>query len=286
MNNKLLDAAVSFIVGDAFGVPYEFTPRESIEVNEKMIGYGSHNQPAGTWSDDSSMLLATIDAIRFSYFDARLIALNFLHWLYTGKYTKYGKVFDIGARTYQALSWYNTHHTFLDGDEFSNGNGALMRILPLAFLDNLSDQKINDIAAITHPHEISKACCRIYVKFIRAMLDECNDADLREKIVELNDNENGILDIYAIFHIDRTGIKSTGYVVDTLEAVLWSFFHTNSYKEAIIEAVRLGYDTDTIAALTGALAGIKYGMGDIPYAWYDQTITQDIINLIDRTISA
>lgn len=286
MNNKLFDAAAGFIVGDAFGVPYEFTPRENIEVNEKMIGYGSHNQPAGTWSDDSSMLLATIDAIGFSYFDARLIALNFLHWLYNGKYTKYGKVFDIGVRTYQALSWYNTHNTFLDGDEFSNGNGALMRILPLAFLDDVTDEKIDNIAAITHPHQISKSCCHIYVRFIQALLDGCSDEDLREKIVELNDNENGILDIDAIFHIDRTGIKSSGYVVDTLEAVLWVFFHTNSYKEAIIEAVRLGYDTDTIAALTGALAGIKYGIGDIPYAWYDQTITQDIINLIDRTISA
>lgn len=286
MNNKLFDAAIGFIVGDAFGVPYEFIPRENIEVNEKMIGYGSHNQPAGTWSDDSSMLLATIDAIRFPYFDARLIALNFLHWLYNGKYTKHGKVFDIGGRTYHALVWYSKQHTFLNGDEYSNGNGSLMRILPLAFIDNVTDKFIDEVSEITHPHEISKACCRIYVKFIRAMLDGCSDEDLREKIVELNDDENGILDINAIFHIDSTGIKSTGYVVDTLEAAIWSFLHTDCYKDAVIAAVSLGNDTDTIGAITGALAAVKYGMGNIPYAWYDQTITEDVIYLIDNAIKS
>lgn len=285
-NKKLKDAAIGFIVGDAFGVPYEFTPRENIDVNEKMIGYGTHNQSPGTWSDDSSMLLATIDAFNNGDIKPGLTALHFLQWLYLNKYTKYGKVFDIGSRTHQALIWYNEHHTFLDGDEYSNGNGALMRILPLAFLDNVTDQKIDEIAAITHPHEISKACCHIYVKFIQAMLDGCDDADLREKLVELNDNENGILDMDAIFHIDRTGIKSTGYVIDTLEAVMWTFLHTNSYKEAVIEAVKLGDDTDTIAALTGALAAIKYGWTSIPYTWYDQTITDDVINIIERAIYA
>lgn len=117
------------------------------------------------------------------------------------------------------------------------------------------------------------------------MLDHpnCSNVDIREKIVELNDDENGLLDMDAIFHIDSSGIQSTGYVVYTLEAALWSFIHNDNYKDTILSAVNLGSDTDTIAALTGALAGLYYGYDSIPKEWLNTLVQRDYIeNLCEK----
>lgn len=288
MKNKIYDAIMGFAIGDAFGVPYEFTPRENINVKNNPIGYGTHNQPKGTWSDDTSMVLATMDALTEKELDPYVVGDNFVNWLIYGKYTPHGKIFDLGGRTFTALvHYYQTGHPLEEVKTTDNGNGSLMRILPLAFLD-CDDDLIDNISSITHPHEISKACCRIYVKFARAILDGCDDADLREKIVELNDDENDILDMDAIFHIDRTGIRSTGYVVDTLESVLWAFLHTENYTDAIIEAVKLGFDTDTVAAITGGIAGLYYGLDAVPKSWKkiaNVKLINQIINKFVKNIS-
>jgi len=284
MKNKVYDAIVGFAIGDAFGVPYEFTPRENIKVKNNPIGYGTHNQPPGTWSDDTSMTLATMDALKEKELDPYVVGDNFVNWLIYGKYTPHGKVFDAGCRTRIALWHYHqTGHPLEEAKTTDNGNGSLMRILPLAFLD-CNDDLINEISALTHPHEISCACCRIYVKFVRAILDGCNKNDLCEKLIDLNDGENGILDMSAIFHIDSTEIRSTGYVVDSLEAALWSFLHTENYEDAIIAAVSLGYDTDTIAAITGGIAGLYYGLDAVPKNWKKLANIDLIHKIIDKFV--
>ena len=136
----LRDCIYGLAVGDALGVPYEFRPRDTFECTD-MIGYGTHGQPAGTWSDDTSMTLATCDSIReLGHIDASDMRDKFVGWIARGEYTIDG-VFDYGGTTARAL------HTGKGGSgERDNGNGSLMRIAPLAFVD-ATDDEICEVSA-------------------------------------------------------------------------------------------------------------------------------------------
>ena len=148
----LRDCMYGQAVGDALGVPYEFRPRGSFEC-AGMVGHGTHGKPAGTWSDDTSMALATCDSIReLGHIDAGDMRRRFESWYRSGEYTIDG-LFDIGGTTAQALS----QGYGCDGER-DNGNGSLMRILPLAFTD-ATDDEIRAVSSITHAHATSETEC-------------------------------------------------------------------------------------------------------------------------------
>ena len=261
--NELRDAIYGLAIGDAMGVPFEFRQRDTFKC-KGMVGYGTHNQPAGTWSDDTSMTLATLASLKKNLWEVDTTDMrnNFLNWAKYGDFTVDGSVFDIGSTTAIALN---------DGapltDMLSNGNGSLMRILPLAFA-NASDSEIWAVSGITHGHWISCWACTIYTVIARNLLAgvplKSMDLDYGEPFDRLNDLE----------YMKRDEILSTGYVVDTLEAALWALLHSSNYKEAILKAVNLGGDTDTIAAVTGGLAGIMYG---VPEDWKQSLRGKDVI---------
>ncbi len=251
--SKLRDAIYGFAVGDALGVPYEFIKRGIFTCTD-MIGFGTWNQEVGTWSDDTSMTLATCKSIKDKgYIDINDIQNNFKKWLFEEKFTANGKTFDVGGTTHEALSLgYG-----LD-DYYSNGNGSLMRILPLAFTD-ASDEEIRKVSAITHAHEISMSACVNYVHIARDLLN--NKPYINEELKNKSEDE----------------IQSTGFVLNTLEASLWCILNSNSYKKAVLKAVNLGDDTDTTAAVTGGLAGIIYGYESIPKEWIQKLKNKKLI---------
>ena len=162
---KIYDAIMGLVVGDALGVPVEFKARDTFHVDD-MIGYGTYNQPPGTWSDDSSLTLATMESvIRNGGIDPADMMKNFSMWLNNGVFTPYGEVFDVGGTTEAAI------RRFQNGVEplkcglnhyKHNGNGSLMRILPLALFPS-SVNDINNVSSLTHAHEISRRACRLYV---------------------------------------------------------------------------------------------------------------------------
>lgn len=160
----LRDCIYGLAVGDALGVPYEFRPRGTFECTD-MIGYGTHGQPAGTWSDDTSMTLATCDSIReLGHIDTADMRDKFVGWIARGEYTIDG-VFDYGGTTARAL------HTGKGGSgERDNGNGSLMRIAPLAFVDATGDE-ICEVSAITHAHRTSTDACVIFVELMRGVMN-------------------------------------------------------------------------------------------------------------------
>lgn len=241
----LRDCIYWLAVGDVLGVPYEFRPRGTFECTD-MIGYGTHGQPAGTWSDDTSMTLATCDSIReLGHIDTADMRDKFVSWIARGEYT-IGGVFDYGGTTARAL------HTGKGGSgERDNGNGSLMRIAPLAFTD-ATNNEIREVSAITHAHRTSTDACIIFVELMR---DVMNDA----------------LPSWAIHlkGMSEQEIRSGGFVRDTLKAATWCFVNTNSYEDCALAAVNLGDDTDTTAAVAGALAGTAYGIEAIPREWID-----------------
>lgn len=244
----LRDAVYGAAVGDALGVPYEFMPRGSFEC-EGMTGYGTHRQPAGTWSDDTSMLLATCDSYReLGKVDCADIRRRFEDWCRLGRYSCDGDVFDIGGTTATALSLGRG----LDGER-DNGNGSLMRIAPLAYF-GADASKVGEVSAITHAHQVSKAAC---VELVRALRQIRSGRPLKAP--------------------DGPPTRSGGYVLDTLQSALWCLLSTRSYRDCVLAAVNLGDDTDTTACVAGALAGEMYGFGAIPSEWVGALRGRDLI---------
>lgn len=268
MNNLVKSAIYGFAIGDALGVPYEFKERDTFKCKD-MVGHGTWDQPVGTWSDDTSMVLATMAAFRPNYLiTLDSIMRNFSKWYHEGKFTPHGNCFDIGETTKSAINNYDSgikpNECGLTS-EYSNGNGGLMRILPLAFFE-YNEKFIDDVCALTHNTTRSKFACEIYVKICRSIMD--NKFNLFDPYLDMINN------------MDRRNVKSTGYVLDSLVAALWSFLTTNNYEECVLTAVNLGGDTDTIAALAGGLAGLYYEFDNIPKKWVDQLANKDLIDSI------
>lgn len=303
--NKIYNAIMGLVIGDALGVPVEFKKRDTYEVTD-MIGYGTYNQPPGTWSDDSSMTLATLESIvRIGRVNAMDIMKNFENWLYRGTFTPYGITFDVGGTTQSAISRF-THGCALKdcgGKLISdNGNGALMRILSVSLTpcSNMKRYDISSVTRLTHAHNISIIASFIYTAVVEAILN----GEIKEKAVEVGvDNFHdqiahlaNLSDYKSLFNIknlSRDDIKSSGYVVDTLEAALWCFYHTENYRDCVLTAVNLGDDTDTVAAVSGGLAGLYYGCGGkngIPREWIKKIPRKEWIaqlcNKFDKNISS
>lgn len=287
-----IDSAIlGFAIGDALGVPVEFKTRKYLKEHpvSDMLSFQTNNQPKGSWSDDTSMTLATMDSIiKCQNIDINDMADRFLEWWKKDAYTATGKCFGMGDGTKKALAYWQLNKTQPSGSKniTNNGNGSLMRMVPIAYY--LSKRSINEkvkieiikrVSSITHAHDISVLGCIIYCKYIDYIIAgvEKNRAyDLvKNDILNLDlpncfpyyQNEYDRLLNQDIKNLIENNINSSGYVVDTLEAVFWTFLKTNNYQEAVLKAVNLGGDTDTIGALVGALAGIMYGLDDIPLKW-------------------
>lgn len=248
-NPTLSDCVYGQAVGDALGVPYEFMSRGSFECTG-MVSGGTNNQPAGTWSDDTSMALAICDSIReVGLIDCSDIRRRFIRWYRRGSYTIDG-TFGVGGTTARALS-----SGMGRSSERDNGNGSLMRTVPLAFTD-ASDDDIRAVSAITHAHPISTGACVDAVHFARNLNQGMDPVQAAATIGYENLAER-----------PESEINSGGYVLDTLESSIWCLVTTNDYASCVLKAVNLGSDTDTTAAVAGAFAGIVYGKDAIPTEW-------------------
>lgn len=283
MMNKIYDGIMGLVVGDALGVPVEFKKRDTYKVTD-MTGYGTYNQPPGTWSDDSSLTLATLDSmVKTGKIDPTDIMMNFFYWLDDGKFTPYGEVFDVGGGTKRAIVRFANGKPALKcggRTQMDNGNGALMRILPVA-LANGSHQQIIDVASLTHAHPISLEACLIYSDIMKDLLKGIPaDLTVYARCISGLPEYNRL---QGLENLSRDEIRSSGYVVDTLEAALWCFLKTDNYRDCVLEAVNLGEDTDTVAAVAGGLAGIHYGCGGkngIPDEWIAQIPRRDWIKAL------
>ncbi len=290
--------------GRPLGVPYEFVPRNKMKERPVtgMSGYGIHLQPPGTWSDDSSLTLCLADSL-CNGFNFNDIAKKFVQWFNENLWTPYGFIFGAGNTTLDAILKLKHGICPLKSGgsyESQNGNGALMRILPVAFYaKNLPVSKqfelTHEISAITHAHSRSKMACGIYVRFAIELLNgkTPNEAyeHMKKAVKEFYVNSSFPFELKQferileadISALSEEEIKSSGYVVDTLEASLWCFLNSNSFEEAVLSAVNLGEDTDTTGAVTGGLAGIYYGFDSIPYEWVEKIVRKDdIIALAKR----
>ncbi len=292
--SKIKDSLIGLAIGDAMGVPIEFTDREKCIANPvtKMVGFGSHSVPAGSWSDDTSMTIATMDSyIEKKSIDYKDIMDKYVEWVVNYKYTPCNFRFDIGDTCFKAIYNYSRNEMNpLDcglKEISDNGNGSLMRILPVAlysFYKGLNEEQIieltNNISSLTHAHEISKLGCYIYVRLVLFLLNgkDKYSAYNMIKCVDYSFYSEESIKVYErilkndINKLELKSIKSSAYVVDTLEASIWVLLNSNSFSQAIIGAINLGQDTDTVGAVTGSMAGIIYGYNKIPKEWLNKLL--------------
>jgi len=275
--DKIYNAIMGLAVGDALGVPYEFRKRGTFTASG-MTGHGTHGQRAGTWSDDTSLTLATMESlIRKNGVDPWDIMSNFTDWLFGNKFTAHGAVFDVGGTTREAITRFNEGSPPEEcgcGDYEDNGNGSLMRILPLAFLP-VSDRTVAEISALTHSHKLSKTACVLYIKIARGLLQGEDNISAVKGALDGMTLPKTFQRLWRLDKLTRNEVRSGGFVADTLEAALWCVVNSDSYSGCVLAAVNLGGDTDTTAAVAGGLAGIAFG--DIPQKWIALTARMDYI---------
>ena len=296
--NIIKAVVVGHAVADALGVPVEFDHRESLDINpvKNMRGFGTYDVPEGAWSDDTSLSLAALDVLADGAIDWDKIMLGFGNWYYKNKYTPTEKMFDVGDTCARAINNYFFGKQSVDecglGKAGCNGNGSLMRIHPFSLMAYFKEELradfepiIEKASALTHSHERSKLACKIYTLVLFSLIDDPSKKSIRLALEEAEKRycSSPEFGAYArIFAPDfdklgRNEIKSSGYVVDTLEAVLWCLLTTKNYKDCVLKAVNLGDDTDTVAAIAGGLAGALYGYRAIPKKWLDTLIKREYI---------
>ena len=301
-------AVIGFAVADALGVPVEFSSREERRLDPvyEMRSGGTHGQPAGTWSDDTSMTLCMIHSLIEKGIDYDDQMLRFVDWMVNGNYTANGEVFDIGGTTQHAINNYRHGKPALecgDRDEDACGNGSLMRIMPLALylqsrynrweLDDVTADIIHNVSDCTHASRRCEMACGIYCSVIYQMccggyLPNAVTGGLLPALYYYRDHP-GYKDLYSeieslanIASWKEKDIKSGGYVLHTLQAALWCLLTTASYAECVIKAVNLGRDTDTTAAVAGALAGLWYGENTIPKDWIETLARYDELKKLSK----
>ncbi len=308
---------IGHAVADALGVPVEFQSRAALmrDPVTDMRGFGTYNMPKGSWSDDTSMSIAALEGISPSGVDYDVIMRNFARWYYDEEFTPTGVMFDIGGTCRYAIA--NYRECGLPPlrcgarDDYSNGNGSLMRIHPFVLYTYLFDvrtdeklQIIEEASSLTHAHPRSRLACGIYAFVLWELLDDPSPDAVRRGLYKAKQHyrSHPELGYYEklfgkIARIGKNGenshpvsqnqsnfdtvtpdeIKSDGYVVHSLEAAIWCILTTDSYAKCVLKAVNLGEDTDTVAAIAGGLAGALYGYSAIPEKWRGELLRREYI---------
>ena len=299
---SISDAVLGFAVADALGVPVEGWRREELKKTPvtSMQGYGTYDVPPGSWSDDTSMVVATMEAL-MEGLDYRRIMDAFCHWRMHGAYTPFGETFDCGITVNTALYRYRqeglapTECGADDGD--SIGNGSLMRILPLVLYAQRKamdlDAEMTLIAegsALTHAHPRAILACKLYTVVLSCLRCHPGRRGVRrglKRAARLFEHEAEIFHFRRILsgslhRVPESEIESGGYVVHTLEAALWCVLTSKSYEQTVLKAVNLGRDTDTVAAVAGSIAGILYGQRGIPADWLATLLRREYLEDLCR----
>ncbi len=286
VQEKARGALVGLAIGDALGAPVEFKDRGSFPEVREMLAGGYFKLPAGAWTDDTAMALCLADSLLYDgNLDAKDLLDRFLGWIYENENTSTGQCVGVGQNTFAVLGNYRRTGalTAPPVKGRSDGNGALMRLAPVACRHWTNPSKARAIARsqsyATHASELSAAACEAMASI---MCDLIISRPWQEALAKIScepwPEEIGAILAGGWQDKSRDAISSSGFVVHTFEAAIWAVGTTSSFEEALITAVNLGHDADTVGAVAGQIAGARYGIRAIPPRWKDLLIQHDEID--------
>ena len=269
--NKAKGMLWGLIVGDALGSPIQFTLKDAHPWITEMVKCPVFNLPAGYWTDDGSMALCVMDSfVRKGGYDLADIGQTFVRWLHEGYLSsKDGQAFDVGGATYSA-GLALRRGSLVNGSEESQGNGSIMRFAPSYLIARALGRPeiLHEVSDLTHA---SRRVRQVADRFA-SVLDE---------------HMSGTRTAARSEYRTREEVNNSGWAVSTLEAALWAFNTTESFEDALVAAVNLGGDSDTIGAVCGQVAGAYYGFGSIPDRWVKAVKTwQKVDERIERFLDA
>ncbi len=284
---------IGLAVGDALGTTLEFQPPGSFTLLNDMVGGGIFRLKPGQWTDDTSMALCLAESlIERRGFDPRDQMERYLRWYRDGYLSSTGRCFDIGSTVRAALERFETTREPFSGstDPDTAGNGSMMRLAPVpmfyAASPRESIERSGESSRTTHAEAHTIDACRYMGGLITGALNGASKEELlaaRYSPVDgywvsqpLQDKIDEIA--RGSYKVKRPPeIKGTGYVVRSLEAALWAFYYSNTFREGCLMAANLGDDADTTAAIFGQLAGAYYGESGIPESWRSKLALYDQI---------
>lgn len=292
--NRYQGCLLGLAVGDAVGTTVEFMPRGSFPKVTDMAGGGPFNLATGQWTDDTSMALClAYSIVEKNGHDPLDQMQRYQRWAKEGYMSSTGKCFDIGRTVLEALGKFQMTGDPISGPtrENSAGNGSLMRLAPIPMFYAPDLEKAMEFSAessrTTHGAPEAVDACRLFGgMLVKALEGKDKDQILFE--TKANSTSQGILDIAAGKYTSKSvdQIQGSGYVVAALEAALWAFWSTNSFRDAILAAVNLGNDADTTAAICGQVAGAYYGVSGIPANWLEKLFMRDEIAILADQLAA
>jgi ADP-ribosyl-[dinitrogen reductase] hydrolase len=297
LHSRYRGCLLGLAAGDALGASVEFMPPGSFEPLTDMIGGGKFNLAPGEWTDDTSMALCLAESlIEKSAFDPIDQLERYVRWYRTGHLSSNGRCFDIGITTVNSLHRFERTHEPFPGPDAPHtaGCGSLMRLAPVPMLfarhPRLALENCANSSRTTHANRQAVDACRYYGALLFGALHEQSKEALLsppksweflddETIQSLAHLEPHILEVAngSFKHKKPPRIRGSGYVVRGMEAALWAFFRSSSFKEGALLAANLGDDADTTAAIYGQLAGAYYGDQGIPAEWRAKLAMVDMI---------
>ncbi|WP_406854635.1 ADP-ribosylglycohydrolase family protein [Alsobacter sp. KACC 23698] len=273
IQDRAYGALIGLAVGDALGATLEFEERDELPHHTEMLGGGPFALNPGQWTDDTSMAIALAESlIAHPEFDPVDVMKRFVRWADHGDYSCTGTCFDIGITTRLALNqFHKTGEPYAGStDPESAGNGSIMRLSPVALI-TVSDaargrRMAADQCRLTHAAPACIEGCVFLVEVLRNFI-RGEESGLSMPRFDCRPISEVAAGTYR--NKGREQIRSSGYVVHTLEAALWAVHSTHSFEDALVMAVNLGGDADTVGAVAGQIAGARYGLSAIPKRWLE-----------------
>ena len=292
LSNKQKGCFLGLAVGDALGAPIEFCFRDRPPHICEMTSGGKFNLPAGAWTDDTSMALCLADSLyAHPSFDAKDLLTRFWLWASEGENSSTGKAIGFGQNILQALFDFYRSGTLKAGNKHrrSDGNGSIMRLAPLMVLyphDQHNGKRVaREQSETTHASSVSADGCECLLGIVQGIF---SGQTLEESLASLHidswheDIQNIAKRVWKTKTRDE--IKSDGYVAHTLEAAVWCVANTSTFEEALVLAINLAHDADTVGAVTGQIAGALYGYSSIPSRWLSVLAKREFIESKTETL--
>ena len=286
LQKRYRGALLGLAAGDALGTTLEFQAPGTFETIEDMVGGGPFGLEPGQWTDDTSMALCLAESlVETGDFDLADQLQRYVRWYRDGHLSSTGRCFDIGNATRTALERFERTGDPYSGstDPRTAGNGSIMRLAPVPLRHAAEPERASELAGESSQTTHAAATCVDACRYLGALIAGAVAGRPKDELLSpdffaaASTPEIAAVARGSYAEKEPPAIRGTGYVVESLEAALWAFRRSGSFREGALLAVNLGDDADTTGAVHGQVAGAFYGEDAIPADWRERLALRETI---------